>query len=255
MPGAKLRFQAARREAGGGDAIKGQPAVVKELRKKAAARPTIVRENSCVKRWTTWKRLLQLVCCTPALIWTLSYTRVGCGMCSAWARVDNMTVGTAWLDGVPPCPCNVNDALVEKHQWTEDPVPQLHQPCSTHPNTLGCTQWSLRSVPAQQPGASKEGGRNSGAGVVSTAGNQCCYGQDGNLLTTGLSAGTADRFSPDPYRPYLVVMHMLVDVLPFLTCCHLCHRECEACSTYIRLRPLVADPAGCKHNPSADWCH
>jgi hypothetical protein len=174
----------------------------------------------------------------PFLLWLLwegiaRYTTVGCGMCRQWAQYDqgwfiNETTSstTSWTDQVPKCPCTVKQVHSDA-RWVEDHVPALHQPCTASYTAPGCTASSHRT---QRP-------------ALNGAGNQCCYGINGGLITGGLSAGTIDRYAPTTWRG--LVGHVVHDVLPFVTCCKLCRGDCATCDVYTKGRRPLHREDGC----------
>ena len=62
--------------------------------------------------------------------------------------------------------------------------------------------------------------------------SECCYDQEGQLITRGPGAGTDDRYHSfrQPIR------HFFSDLMPFLACCHLSSDE-DTCDGYLNLRP------------------
>lgn len=68
----------------------------------------------------------------------------------------------------------------------------------------------------------------------SLSGQQCCYGEDGNLrIGLEQNGGTADAFSPDGMKNTL--MHMWYDVLPWVAFCDM--GDTKTCQTYYNYRP------------------
>ena len=176
-----------------------------------------------------------------ALLWT---TPLGCAVCRWWARLDERIQRgesggdrDVWMDEVDPCPCTVEQVEAAPEIWLQDKLPALHQPClggSRRPadEIPGCTAYAYRSAKTSANGA----------------GNQCCYGLDGHLLTSGLSQGSIDRYAPG----YDMLRHSLHDVVPFFFCCHLCRaREQPAtCDLYMKKRRPLVKAEGCLERPS-----
>ena len=67
-----------------------------------------------------------------------------------------------------------------------------------------------------------------------TAGQQCCYDEDGDIIVGQDSGGTIDYISPrDDFKT--VVGHFFVDVVPRILCCTpVCLGNCER---YYEFRP------------------
>ena len=120
-------------------------------------------------------------CLVVSLLLCLALLRAtpwGCRACRSWARWDRLPEnnGGSWMDRVDPCPCTAAAALLAPEKWHRDRVPALHQPClgggvDPADEVPGCTAQAFRSARVAENGA----------------GNQCCYGLDGHLITSGLS--------------------------------------------------------------------
>ena len=64
---------------------------------------------------------------------------------------------------------------------------------------------------------------------------QCCYGEDGNLITGQTGGGSADKVSPMiNYN-----LHLINDLLPYSFCC----RGGNKCAQYYMLRPSMVEGA------------
>jgi deleted-in-malignant-brain-tumors protein 1 len=63
-------------------------------------------------------------------------------------------------------------------------------------------------------------------------GQQCCYGDDGTIIT-GNNGGTADLIAPTNW--YTKILHFLVDVYPWFLCCFGPFKDC---SRYTSRRPV-----------------
>ena len=66
-------------------------------------------------------------------------------------------------------------------------------------------------------------------------GQQCCYNEEGIIVTGQLAGGSIDKVSP------LVDfnMHIISDLLPYSFCC----RGGSKCDNYYQLRPFTNDEA------------
>jgi len=192
--------------------------------------------KSRFKMWTTIPVALLLfpLLCVVLLELTARFTSLGCVACRNWARLDRwwMDIET-WQEQVTRCPCTAEQAKKRPDVFISDRVPSLHQPCTEHYDKPGCTAFSFRTT-------AKNG-----------AGNQCCYDIHGALITSGLSAGTIDRYSPSDVVS--VTRHIVHDVLPYLTCCYFCRGDCTTCSLYIQGRRPLWGEEDCKLVPSENY--
>jgi RHS repeat-associated protein len=132
--------------------------------------------------------------------------------CTKWAT-EQEAAGSAWLKGLPDCPCQLGGCsqfglnfrlffvpLESSKAWNpdkktwEDPSQSKH---GYHPKA----KWCMRSkIPANS--------------ASTTPGQQCCYDSNGKLLNSGESAGTPDKVSPGAS----VLGHRSADVTPFNKC-------------------------------------
>ncbi|XP_056013014.1 sushi domain-containing protein 2-like isoform X2 [Ostrea edulis] len=130
--------------------------------------------------------------------------------CVAWYNEDRKDM--RWLEQLEYCPCNVQQALSDFGRWQTDVGCNLY---SNNPNKCRFHLGAVHCVRAVQP-TRQEG-----------AGNQCCYGADGQLR---FSADTFQGSTPDrshdwgaaPYvKPGLVpsLSHWIKDVVTFYYCC------------------------------------
>lgn len=124
------------------------------------------------------------------------YTR--CMDCKSW--VENELKDTAWLRFLPDCPCSLCKSgggwkNPDPNKW-EDPKSASQ---TYHPGASAC----MRST------------NNSG-----DSGQQCCYDEDGALITSGLGAGTPDKVAPDGILWGIVgiVRHNYADVHHYSKC-------------------------------------
>ncbi|XP_022089467.1 sushi domain-containing protein 2-like isoform X2 [Acanthaster planci] len=106
--------------------------------------------------------------------------------------------------GLPPCPCNNRQARNDVN-FQEANFANFF----FHPGADVCYR-SVNSLP-------------------SGAGQQCCYGNDGNILVGPPGGGTADRYSPGDH----FWKHQWYDVLPWLCLCKLS----DNCNEYYKYRP------------------
>ena len=127
-----------------------------------------------------------------------------CQCCRWWW--DNYA-DLSWASGLPNCPCQ---ALGAPPGWSTDPgfVTRRY-----HPGASKC----YRSPP-----------------IGNGANQQCCYDQNGVLITWGRAAGTPDKNRPRGHFPE--------DVHPFSRC-----DEVGLLSCYLEARP--PDVVPCAHNP------
>jgi RHS repeat-associated protein len=123
-----------------------------------------------------------------------------------WLRLERQD--KSWLDQIPKCPCNLDDA--SPTDWS--PRGQASQ--SYHPGGT----WEIRS--RQQ--------------TPSGAGNQCIYDAGGKLLTSIPTAGSADRHAPSPWNFYL--SHVRHDVSTFSAA-----KRLGRIPEYYSVRPVVAE--------------
>lgn len=123
------------------------------------------------------------------------------------------------MDNLPACPCKLPTAVVScvvwqyriGAQWPEqvtireerfvNPDPdKWNDPYN--PNSFATYHSGAKLCIRSRPIADTE------------AGEQCCYDPDGKLITTGLGAGSADRYAPEGVGG--VLRHRSEDVLPWI---------------------------------------
>lgn len=144
--------------------------------------------------------------------------------CKEWHHKDMQN--KAWLNYLPACPCNLQQALVDFGRWQKDPgcnmFSKSQDNCVFHTIATHC----VRSVNSNTYGA----------------GNQCCYRDDGTLIYSADSyqGSTPDRGhawgadSPSSMgRVGAVVSHGVHDIVPYYYCC-LWSNDCDK---YMDLRP------------------
>jgi len=127
---------------------------------------------------------------------------VAAACCTVWA---NNNRDTSWTEDLPDCPCNL--ALDSNRQpgYGRDP------------GQLDPDTWGMPGDANQQyhPGARWCVRSQAIPGI--DAGQQCCYDQDGGLITHGDGAGTPDRRAPGD-SPIEAGPHFFSDVLPSEWC-------------------------------------
>eukprot|EP00105_Crassostrea_gigas_P014706 XP_011431480.1 PREDICTED: sushi domain-containing protein 2 isoform X1 [Crassostrea gigas] len=132
-------------------------------------------------------------------------------MCVAWYEKDRQDM--RWMERLEYCPCNLQQALSDFGRWQTDVGCNLY---SDSPTKCRFHLGAVHCVRAVQPSRSPD-----------DAGNQCCYGHDGQLR---FAADTFQGSTPDrshdwgaaPYvKPGLVpsLSHWLQDVVTFYYCC------------------------------------
>ncbi|XP_038047435.1 sushi domain-containing protein 2-like [Patiria miniata] len=130
---------------------------------------------------------------------------------------------------IPACPCNTGQADRDQNFQEANFANSFF-----HPGAENCYR-SVNSLPTG-------------------AGQQCCYGTDGNILVGPPGGGTADRYSPGEH----FWKHQWFDVLPWLCLCKLSnnckeyhkYRPSDDCSDYDPPRP--AGGTGDPHLTSLD---
>ncbi|XP_022320895.2 sushi domain-containing protein 2-like isoform X1 [Crassostrea virginica] len=130
--------------------------------------------------------------------------------CLTWYYEDKRDM--RWLKHLEYCPCNLQQALSDFGRWQTDVGCNLY---SDNPHKCRFHLGAVHCVRAVQPSSPDD------------AGNQCCYGHDGQLR---FAADTFQGSTPDrshdwgaaPYlKPGLVpsLSHWLKDVVTFYYCC------------------------------------
>jgi hypothetical protein len=106
----------------------------------------------------------------------------------------------SWIEPLPPAPCKLE---FDGHKWLNpDPVvwDNPHRPFQGQKYHPGAVT-EIRTV------KTRAGSRGQG--------EQCTYDANGNLITHGPGAGTADRYSPNFWVGFLGGGHLEADVKPF----------------------------------------
>lgn len=140
---------------------------------------------------------------------------------------------TSWTNDLPDCPCKLDmSKATMRNLWMPgNPDPE---------NFVGPTILNTIATRIFHPGAkwdlrSKAGEKH---------GQQCCYDKNGELITHGLGAGTADKINPSTDKSG----HFKDDVKPFKLA-----QACDndelgpATQKYIQVRPPNVGK-GCKLN-------
>lgn len=176
-----------------------------------------------------------------------------------WVRRESRSKD--WANEIASCPCTLAGA--EGERYRHKGVERVRNP-NPYPGDrpdgwngsseieveTACPSWSCSSmlVDRYHPGATTCC-RQTSPSPHPTAGQQCCYDANGELITSGSGAGTADRGRPGP--PYWWTKHDRWDVVPFDSAEELdrlrggsYYRE-----LYARARPQD-NRRGCKDNPS-----
>lgn len=142
--------------------------------------------------------------------------------CYTWSETQPSP--TTWNDNLLACPLTLTQARVAR--------------CCYEPDSL-CTENSESSTNCQlHRGRSNYNESSAVACYLSrttnqwNAGAECCYDIEGQLITSGLGAGTDDRYRPSTYP----VLHFFEDTLPYLACCIFTSNE-ESCWSYFNYRP------------------
>lgn len=144
-------------------------------------------------------------------------------MCKAWHAEDGKQ--TDWLASLLPCPCTLDQALADFGRFQPDAGCNLFagSKCTYHKQAKHC----VRAVVPTADGA----------------GNQCCYGESGQLVYSQLSyqGSTPDRshdWGATPYgEPDMVpsLSHWKHDVVTFYYCC--LWNSYKLCDLYMERRP------------------
>ncbi|XP_077989949.1 sushi domain-containing protein 2-like [Glandiceps talaboti] len=160
--------------------------------------------------------------------------------CSAFYEEDQTLPD--FIEGLLPCPCTLQQALVDVGRWQPDNGCSMFRgsTCTYHQGALHC----VRAVIPTRLGG----------------GNQCCYDNDGNLM---FALDTDQGSTPDRYHtwgsyPYNErgrvpsTSHWLVDVITFYYCClwsdhcwkYMALRATKDCIDYEPARPatVFGDP-------------
>ncbi|XP_038044291.1 sushi domain-containing protein 2-like [Patiria miniata] len=141
-----------------------------------------------------------------ALLWRLRYYGPAAIIVTAIpCEVSKYQLKKTVPKGLPPCPCNTGQADRDLN-FQEANFANFF----FHPGAENCYR-SVNSLPTG-------------------AGQQCCYGTDGNILVGPPGGGTADRYSPGEH----FWKHQWFDVLPRLCLCKLSNK----CKEYYKYRPL-----------------
>ncbi|XP_038073810.1 sushi domain-containing protein 2-like isoform X2 [Patiria miniata] len=143
------------------------------------------------------------------------------GWCDRWLA--EATLDLDFLEVTEPCPCTLTQALVDAGRFSEHPLCNSPGSCEmSKPGAVYCVRADT---------ASDLGG-----------GQECCYGNDDNILDVARSAGGGfahrrHHGGVAPYKfagrvPYL--SHWFWDILPMEHCCIFSEWFCQEYKIYIR---------------------
>ncbi|XP_078657568.1 sushi domain-containing protein 2-like isoform X2 [Branchiostoma floridae x Branchiostoma belcheri] len=138
---------------------------------------------------------------------------IAAALCDKWCEADSRLPDfLEELSRDIPCPTTLNQARRHTAAFRADPACKSGSwspfNCKFHPGAHHC----VRSIDQTSQGA----------------GQQCCYKQDGSLLTDGPGRGTPDRIHSDS-----PLGHFKEDVYPYYVCC----RYSNNCDKYFEKRP------------------
>lgn len=174
---------------------------------------------------------------TPVKYWESFGREQACTFCQDWYQKDYDIDAFAFLDMLPDCPCVAEelldnmDSVYRGVSWVVD-AGCVEDNCMFHPGAYNC----YRSEGGDSPHA-----------------QQCCYNQDGVLMTTGFAAGTPDRGQTASYKfvhqveertmpdniydnMRKVGQHVTHDVISWDLCCKHCSDGCSSCAKYYGAR-------------------
>jgi len=164
-------------------------------------------DKSCgIDHWWSWGKITESTDCP-------------CTKCQQWYETERLD--TTWLAELNRdfmCPCTAQ----RYHSYRLVPT---DQPQSDWGIDLACAIYGLPLCKKFHPGA--DGCLRSVRQTATGAGQQCCYGTDGKLLTPGTpGAGTPDRSTS-------YSSHQELDVKTYNWCCKECERGTSYCNYYI----------------------
>ncbi|XP_038072987.1 sushi domain-containing protein 2-like [Patiria miniata] len=143
--------------------------------------------------------------------------------CDGWAEEARSDLD--FLEVTEPCPCTLIQALVDTGRFSQHPLCSLDAPLSCELFKPGAVHCVRSNSPSEKGG-----------------GQECCYGNDDNILNVlgSSGGGFAHRRHHGgvvPYKdagrvPYL--SHWISDILPFEHCCVFSE---ESCQLYKLVRP------------------
>src|SRR5262249_7542987 len=142
-----------------------------------------------------------------------------------WALYEEKR-GSEWLKRLPSCPCDIGSPPKKPplFLWLDvEPADQKYHPGAT---------WCIRSIP----------------GEIYAPGQQCCYDNQGKLITHGEAAGTPDVVAPYLWgsgtgTPISPILHYWQDVRSFEMC-----KSAGMLDIYLKYRP-PNNGCNCKENP------
>ena len=100
-----------------------------------------------------------------------------------------------WLEKLPACPNAI--CIDEKGKPIDCDNGQWESIGEANQNYHKNAKWCMRSK-----------------SKFLESGQQCCYDEEGKLITSGLGAGTPDRYAPALINAFFL-LHFLHDVVPF----------------------------------------
>ena len=142
------------------------------------------------------------------------------GYCNAWRALQSDDYTKKLIEEVPPCPRQVLTSWPRQQFGfvTDDACDgnKTHNGnCGFHPGATGCY-------------------RGSSTIAGSSAGAQCCYDNQGILITDWRKgAGTIDAISSETD----LLGHVVVDVAPYVFCCLGIDKFTGGCEDYMKYRP------------------
>jgi hypothetical protein len=145
-----------------------------------------------------------------------------------------------WINDLPDCPCNLIKIGADWFTPNSDPDSRWDKPhspqCGYHEGTTYCIRSSPKTTLL-------------GLGVldITKSANQCCYFNDGKLITEGSGMGSADYWRcPTTSFPG----HLWSDMIPANRAFDLDGNVCGTCSeAYLKVRPQKGSEK-CNKNPT-----
>ncbi|CAI8023305.1 Sushi domain-containing protein 2, partial [Geodia barretti] len=126
--------------------------------------------------------------------------------CELWGLAESREASLQILSELPPCPCTVSE--INGNIFKQESIASV----IFHPDSDKCFRQRMPST---------------------TAGQQCCYDEDGDIIVGQDSGGTIDFVAPKDFKT--TIGHFFVDVVPHIFCCTpLLLSKCEK---YYEFRP------------------
>ena len=148
--------------------------------------------------------------------------------CDQWSS--SQPVPSTWNQNLLPCPNTLRQAQVATGQYMPDNACKVggwNPPFASI--TVNC--WFHQGRPQFNEDSAVACYRSS-ANNSHGAGGQCCYNENGQIITRGTGAGSDDRY----HSGETFLKHQFHDVLPFLACCK-AQSDPERCDKYLQYRP------------------